>query len=177
MSMQKLPIKYTMAHAKMHALTIFFLLFAALIASSAILLTEFLRSLEAIMKRSCLVGMVAALLLSQSVMASPESCDRYNTSYDKTYCMAKLFVESDKELNNVYKALRNKISGNARNGLTQTQRNWIRYRDDACQPKAGTIDVDCNYRVNRERTQYLRDRLRECNTGACYNEAIVRPSW
>ena len=80
--------------------------------------------------------------------------------------MAKLFFESDNELNVVYKELREKISGSpARQRLTEVQRAWMKHRDEQCQPKPGSINVACNYRENRQRAEYLRDRLRECKAG------------
>jgi uncharacterized protein YecT (DUF1311 family) len=104
-------------------------------------------------------------------------CDKYTTSYDKTYCFYKLFVESDKELNSVYKELQGILKSNGKKALTEVQREWIKYRDSACQPTDGTINVDCNYEVNRERINYLRDRLRECKVGACRNDMIGSKSW
>lgn len=129
------------------------------------------------MKFTPAVLLAGALLgLGANAWAQGE-CDKYTTPYDRTYCFSKLFVESDKELNEVYKALREQLKGDVRQGLTQVQRDWIRHRDGACQPEAGTINVDCNYRVNRDRTEYLRDRLRECKAGTCRPEMITRPSW
>jgi uncharacterized protein YecT (DUF1311 family) len=61
--------------------------------------------------------------------------------------------------------------------LMKTQRAWIKYRDNVCQKEAGTIDVDCNYQVNKERSEYLRDRARECKTGTCRDDMIVNKSW
>lgn len=122
------------------------------------------------------LGLLAGLLSAHAWAAG--ECDKYRTSYDKTYCFSKLFVESDTELNTVYKELRDKIGeGAARQHLTETQRAWIKYRDGACQPEAGTIDVDCNYEVNRLRTDYLRDRLRECKAGTCRDDMIGAKSW
>lgn len=107
-------------------------------------------------------------------MASAEdACDKFTTSYDRTYCMAKLFVESDKELNQVYKELKTHLKGDVSKALTTTQRNWIKYRDNRCESD-GTIAVDCNFKVNRTRTEYLRDRLRECKTGNCRPDLIRR---
>lgn len=103
-------------------------------------------------------------------------CDKYRTSYDRTYCMAKLFVESDKELNAVYKELRGPLKETVSQQLKSTQLQWIKYRDSACE-SSGSINVDCNYRVNRARTEYLRDRARECKAGTCRDEMIVRKSW
>lgn len=118
---------------------------------------------------------VSAVVVCQVALGNP--CDRYNTSYDRTYCLSKLFVESDKELNEVYKELRQKLDGGTREKLKQTQLSWIQYRNNRCETQPGTINVDCNYEVNKTRTEYLRDRLRECKTGACDKNAIVRPSW
>ena len=116
------------------------------------------------------------LMLSFNTMADGE-CDKYKTQYDQTYCFVKLFMESDKELNTVYKELTGKISKSAKPSLKETQRNWMQYRDSTCQSQPGTILVDCNYKVNRERTDYLRDRLRECETGTCRDDMIGNKSW
>lgn len=118
----------------------------------------------------------AAVFGSQAVLAE-NTCDRYNTAYDRTYCTSKLFIESDKELNDVYKDLRKAIQPAVREKLTAVQRDWMSYRDQTCQPDEGRIRVDCNYKVNRERAEYLRDRLRECKTGACNNSMIGQQSW
>ncbi|MXN88207.1 DUF1311 domain-containing protein [Pasteurella canis] len=114
-------------------------------------------------------------LVPMSSMAS-DACNHFTTSYDRTYCSAKLFLESDKELNEVYKGLKKQLKPNTAKSLVQTQRNWLKYRDSACE-KDGTINVDCNYEVNKERTEYLRDRLRECKTGNCRDSDIIRHAW
>lgn len=105
-----------------------------------------------------------------------QQCEKYKTSYDNTYCVAKLFLASDDELNAVYKKLKGLVKGEVQASLVKVQRDWIKYRNNACESQ-GTIDVDCNYRVNRERTNALRDRLRECETGSCNNALIGKPSW
>lgn len=119
----------------------------------------------------------SAILLGLASSVWAEGCSKFNTSYDKTYCKGKLFIESDSELNDVYKNLTAKISSNTKRSLVQTQREWMSYRDNACETTPGTINVDCNYRVNKERTEYLRDRLRECTVGACNSEAVIGKSW
>jgi uncharacterized protein YecT (DUF1311 family) len=116
------------------------------------------------------------VIATQSAFAAGE-CDKYTSSYDRTYCFSKLFVESDKELNTVYTELRAAIKEPAQKALTGVQRDWIKHRDQSCQPEAGTINVDCNYDVNRKRTEYLRDRLRECKAGTCRDDMIGSKSW
>ncbi|HHT7629203.1 lysozyme inhibitor LprI family protein [Pasteurella multocida] len=114
-------------------------------------------------------------LVSLSAMAS-NACSHFTTSYDRTYCSAKLFLESDKELNDVYKELKKQVKPTTSQSLVQTQREWLKYRNSACE-KDGTINVDCNYEVNKERTEYLRNRLRECKTGNCRDSDITRRAW
>jgi uncharacterized protein YecT (DUF1311 family) len=109
--------------------------------------------------------------------ALTEQCESYHTSYDRTYCVAKLFMASDQELNDAYGKLKAGVQGATRQGLVQTQRDWMKYRDSTCESRPGEIGVGCNYRVNRERTNYLRDRLRECETGSCNNDRIAQKSW
>jgi uncharacterized protein YecT (DUF1311 family) len=128
------------------------------------------------MKAFVALPFVAFILCSSATASAEGECDKYTTSYDKTYCFAKLFVESDKELNAVYKELKDALKDDVKQQLTTTQRGWIKYRDTSCSVE-GTIDVDCNYRVNRDRTEYLRDRLRECKAGTCRNEMISQKSW
>lgn len=122
-----------------------------------------------------LFAAVVVLFAAHAARAQGE-CDKYKTSYDKTYCFCKLFVESDKELNDVYKELQGLLKADVKQQLTLTQRAWIKYRDTSCS-KEGTIEVDCNYKVNHDRTEYLRDRLRECKTGTCRNNLISQQSW
>lgn len=118
---------------------------------------------------------LAILFMANSAFAT-EACDKFTTSYDRTYCTSKLFVESDSELNQVYKELKTHLKGDISKALTATQRNWIKYRNNLCESD-GNIAVDCNYEVNRLRTEYLRDRLRECKTGNCQPDLIRRESW
>lgn len=122
------------------------------------------------------LAFVAAPAQAQGADQLTQQCEKYKTSYDQTYCIAKLFLASDNELNAVYKKLKGKTQGEVQKSLVQVQRDWIKYRNGACE-SAGAIDVNCNYRVNRERVTYLGDRLRECETGSCNNALIGKPSW
>lgn len=101
-----------------------------------------------------------------------DGCTNPTTAYDKTYCLGKLFIESDQELNDAYKTLINLVSPDVKKQLVATQRSWIHYRDNACS-NTGTIDVQCNYKVNKDRLVYLQNRIRECKTGHCQNQLIV----
>ena len=123
--------------------------------------------------------MLIALSLAMAIptFALDTNCDKYKGSYDRTYCLSKLFVESDNELNDVYKELKGKIDAVTQKALKDTEIRWIKYRTSKCEVSPGTIDVRCSYEVNRDRTNFLRDRLRECNSRMCDNAAIGKQSW
>ena len=129
------------------------------------------------LKISSLALLASSLFFSAvGPAAAASSCDQYTTSYDRTFCFCKLIVESDKELNDVYKALRKQIDKETAEGLKMTQRQWIKYRNNQCENN-GTIQLQCNYEVNKNRTDYLRERLRECKSGVCQNSLVAKPSW
>ncbi len=130
------------------------------------------------MKKFFVVFVVIAGLFCSKVTFAVGECDKYKSPYDKTYCFAKLFIESDNELNEVYRELMNNINRDEiKKKLIETQRQWIEFRNKTCEKTSGTIDVQCSYKVNKERTEFLRDRLRECKTGNCRNEEIYKKSW
>lgn len=108
--------------------------------------------------------------------ALADGCTNPTSNYDKTYCIAKLFMESDKELNEVYSDLRKMLKSEEQKGLKAVQLEWISYRNTSCEDK-GMIAVDCNFKVNKARTEYLRDRLRECKTGHCQPQLVKAKSW
>jgi uncharacterized protein YecT (DUF1311 family) len=111
-----------------------------------------------------------------SVILADDNCKEPKTSYDRTYCAAKLFLESDKELNSVYKELKGMIKPEVQKKLVLVQRDWIKYRDNQCEAN-GTIDVDCNHNVNVARIDYLRERLREAKAGQVRPDLIEKQSW
>jgi len=129
------------------------------------------------MKFLMIFAVISSLLLSSTTAFAIGECDKYTTSYDRTYCFSKLLVESDKELNEVYKQLKPGLKPDQKRKLTEIQREWMKYRDNTCQEEPGTIIVNCNYYVNKARTEYLRDRLRECRTGNCRDDMIAKKSW
>ena len=129
------------------------------------------------MKNYVQLFVVGVIVLMYSAVFADGECDKFKSPYDVTYCYCKLFIESDKELNTVYKELKDGLKEEMKKKLTDIQREWMKYRDNACQDKPGTIDVDCNYKVNKERTEYLRDRSRECKTGNCRDDMISKKSW
>ena len=126
--------------------------------------------------RLLLASFALVSLLGVRDARAEDGCTNPKTSYDRTYCTCKLFIESDNELNEVYKELKGQLPKDLASKLTSVQKEWITYRNSKCE-SGGTIAVDCNFDVNKARTEYLRDRLRECKTGHCQDEKIATRSW
>ena len=128
------------------------------------------------MRLSALAFVVASFGLASLPALAEDGCKNPKTPYDRTYCVAKLFLESDNELNAVYKELKGALKKDGKDKLTQVQRDWIAYRDQKCSTN-GDIEVQCNFDLNKARADYLRDRARECKTGHCQDDLIGKKSW
>lgn len=127
------------------------------------------------MRAKIIFAIVAIATYSISAQAD-QACAHPHSDYDKTYCTAKLFVESDTELNNTYQELSTHLTPAVKKSLITAQRAWIKFRDVKCSADE-TIDVDCNFAANKARTTELQDRLRECKTGHCDDKLIGNTSF
>ncbi len=121
-------------------------------------------------------GLMLPVLFFLCSHAAVADCTKPTNSYDRTYCTAKLFMESDKELNDVYKELTALVKPNLKKKIVSVQLSWLKFRNNACEA-LGSINVDCNYKVNKERTEFWRDRLRECKTGHCREDLMLKDTW
>lgn len=97
-------------------------------------------------------------------------CESPKAGYDTTYCTAKLFIESDDELNSAYSSLRSLLTDKQKQILKRSQLAWIKYRDLWCSQSTDggvAISTSCSYKTNKTRTKFLLDRVTECKIGAC----------
>jgi len=116
-------------------------------------------------------GILAASFLTLNAVAD-EGCKNPKTPYDQTYCTAKLFLESDNELNESFKELKGHLKKKeASQQLIKVQRKWIEFRNQNCS-QAGSINVACNFEVNKNRTDFFRNRARECKVGHCREDLM-----
>jgi uncharacterized protein YecT (DUF1311 family) len=121
--------------------------------------------------------LITIFLSTFSVPALADNeCGNYKTSYEQTFCLAKLILKSDNELNQVYSELMKKIKPDLQEKLKSVETDWIEYRNTSCSESC-SIEMTCSSRVNRERIKYLQARLRECKAGSCNNDAIAAASW
>jgi len=103
-------------------------------------------------------------------------CEKPSQGYDTTYCFAKLFLQSDEELNEAYKSLSALLNPEQKKRMIGAQRSWIKFRNAKCSD-GSSIMVDCNFEVNKNRTKFLLDRVTECKIGACKNDLIGSESF
>ncbi len=117
--------------------------------------------------KKLILSFVALLVITNTYA----NCEKPAPGYDTTYCFAKLFLQSDDELNAAYKALSALLNPEQKKRLISAQRSWIKYRNAKCYDR-GSIMVDCNFEVNKNRTKFLLDRVTECKIGSCKNDLI-----
>ena len=112
------------------------------------------------------------LLFATSAWAD---CEKTKSDYDVVYCSTKIYIQADKELNESYKNLSEKLDMEGRKLLKEAQLDWIRSRNKNCSESRGTeilLDMDCAANTTIERTQFLNDRHRECVSAGCMNSKL-----
>lgn len=115
-------------------------------------------------------GLVALLALSSlplhSTAQAQNSCNYPVGTFDQVYCVNKVMLQADAEMNTVYQKLLKKLTSSAQQTLRQTQRDWMAKRDAEC-VDGYTVYVKCAHDMTVSRLNFLNDRLRECNAAGC----------
>jgi len=109
----------------------------------------------------------AALLGAASAHAD---CDHPRNDFDDLYCLDKVYIQSDKDLNDAYGKLAKQLDANGKAALKHSQLAWIRSRNDQCSMKDDHgfwVNLDCATQTTIGRTQFLEDRYRECVSAGC----------
>ena len=102
-------------------------------------------------------------------------CIKTTSDYDVVYCGTKLYLQADKDLNDVYHQLVGKLNTDGKQLLKTGQLAWIETRNHQCTETRGNtilVDLDCATRTTVERTQFLTDRQRECLSTGCMNSKL-----
>lgn len=134
-----------------------------------------------------LITPTLALLLPPATAAPyvPEAVEDLSTqcaedpspSSNPTDCVARRLRVANDVLDSEFEQLKGQLRGDPLDALVQAQRDWVDYRARTCQSDTGRIDVNCNYRITVARERFLRDRLQECETGACNRALIELERW
>lgn len=119
---------------------------------------------------------IALLALLAPLMASANSnCDKPVNDFDGLYCLNKVYIEADKELNARYKELMLFLDSSGKIALKRGQLAWIKQRNNECSRREGYnffVNLDCATRQTIERVQFLQNRLRECKSSGCLNSKL-----
>jgi len=122
------------------------------------------------MLRHLSVAGLVVLALQFCSHAARADCAENQTEFDDVYCWAKAYIASDDDLNAAYKALTAKLDTDAKAVLKKGQRAWIKARDGDCGRSDSDdyyVDLSCAADFTENRTQFLRDREKECEAGKC----------
>jgi uncharacterized protein YecT (DUF1311 family) len=103
------------------------------------------------------------------------ACDKPKNDFDGLYCLNKVYQEADKELNTNYKILLAKLDTDGKKALKSGQLTWMSDRNSRCSETRGNsflVDLDCAASTTIKRSQFLQDRVRECNSAGCQNSKL-----
>ena len=119
---------------------------------------------------------ITIALLSVSAAASANSsCDAPKNDFDDLYCLNKVYIQSDKDLNTSYSAVAKMLDKEGKKSLKSGQLAWIQLRNDHCSyhdNRGFFVNIDCATKTTIERVQFLDDRLRECKSAGCQNSKL-----
>ncbi len=116
----------------------------------------------------------ALFCLPVSVLAN-SACDVPKNDFDGLYCLNKVYQEADRELNENYKKLREKLDDKGKKSLKTGQLSWIEERNTRCSKREGSafyVNLRCATETTIKRSQFLQDRLRECVSSGCLNSKL-----
>lgn len=121
-------------------------------------------------------GLVLAIFLCSSTVAFADSaCDKPRDDFDGLYCLNKVYLEADKELNENYKKLTAKLDQEGKSTLKNTQLSWIEERNAECSRRENQkffVNLSCATDMTIRRAQFLQDRYRECVSSGCQNSKL-----
>ena len=113
--------------------------------------------------------LVAGIVLHLGSNAARADCGAKN-EFEDVYCYAKQYIASDDDLNAAYKALTGKLDAATKAVLKKSQLAWIKKRNAECgstDSEGYSVDLSCAVDFTENRTQFLRDRTAECESGQC----------
>ena len=127
------------------------------------------------MGKTSLAMLLSAAFMFPVLSWGAQNCDKPVNDFDGLYCLTKVYLEADKELNNSYAKLTKRLNTSQKSKLKRGQLAWIRERNDQCSydnNEGFFVNMDCATRTTTERVNFLNDRLRECAAGSCRNSRL-----
>jgi uncharacterized protein YecT (DUF1311 family) len=115
-------------------------------------------------------ALLAPIFLHSGIGTARADCTASKNDFEDVYCEAKLYIDADGDLNAAYKALVGKLDASGKSTLKKGQLTWMRSRNTQCGQTSSDgyyVDLSCAVETTRNRTQFLKDRKAECNSGSC----------
>ena len=121
-----------------------------------------------------LIACLALVVFPVSVYAN-SACDNPKNDFDGLYCLNKIYLQADKDLNETFGKLRKQLDAQGKEVLKQGQLAWIDSRNNQCSFRDGRgffVNLECATSTTVKRVQFLEDRLRECLSSGCQNSKL-----
>lgn len=119
--------------------------------------------------------LITSVLTVTSLANANSNCDKPRNDFDGLYCLNKVYLQADKDLNNNYKALRKLLDNKGKRLLKTSQLKWIKNRDANCSyhdHRGFFVNLDCAASTTINRAKFLNDRKRECVSSGCRNSRL-----
>lgn len=127
-------------------------------------------------KTAKLIPILLIMFFAAPITASANSnCDNPRNDFDGLYCLNKVYLQADKDLNKNYKALVKHLDKRGKKILKKSQIKWIKSRDADCSyhdRRGFFVNLDCASATTIQRAQFLNDRKRECVSSGCMNSRL-----
>lgn len=134
-----------------------------------------MNSINRTISKTSLTMLASAAFMFPMISWGAQNCDKPINDFDGLYCLTKVYLEADKELNNSYTKLNKVLNSTQKSKLKRGQLAWIRERNDQCSynnDEGFFVNMNCATRTTTSRVNFLNDRIRECSAGSCRDSRL-----
>ena len=134
-----------------------------------------MNSINRTISKTSLTMLASAASMFPMLSWGAQNCDKPINDFDGLYCLTKVYLEADKELNNSYTKLNKVLNSTQKSKLKRGQLAWIRDRDERCSyhnDEGFFVNMNCATRTTTSRVNFLNDRIRECSAGSCRDSRL-----
>ncbi|MGO1250522.1 lysozyme inhibitor LprI family protein [Psychrobacter sp.] len=125
--------------------------------------------------RKTSIAILTAACMLPMLSWGADNCDHPINDFDGLYCLTKVYLETDKELNTSYNKLSRLLNSSQKAMLKRGQLAWMSERNDRCSYKdydGFFVNMDCATRKTATRVNFLNERVRECDAGSCRDSRL-----
>ena len=126
-------------------------------------------------RNASLVLLASAAFILPTLSWGAQNCDKPINDFDGLYCLTKVYLEADKELNNSYSKLTKVLNTKQKATLKRGQLAQMRERNDRCSyndEDGFYVNMNCATRTTTKRVNFLNERVRECAAGSCRDSRL-----